>query len=259
VFFRVSTLPLGLVLFGVVLGASVLGAVLGRRLGARSRGLQEPLAVMQAAMLGFTALVLAFGLSLAVGRYEDRRAAAVTEANEIRTTYLRAQTLAEPEGSRSLKLIEQYAEGSVRIAHAVPGSPEQREAVETSRDIERQLWPLADEVLVGAPSENPPRLYVESVNEMFAAQTDRVAGLSNRVPSPVLFLEVLGAATALGILAMHLAVLGRGVLTSVLAAILVGCTLFVTFDLDRPTRGFIKVPTAPLEDVRELTRLGPIG
>ena len=43
-------------------------------------------------------------LSLALGRYEDRRTAVVDDANTIGTTYLRAQTLPEPMRSRSLPL-----------------------------------------------------------------------------------------------------------------------------------------------------------
>ncbi len=38
----------------------------------------------------------AFGLTMAVGRYDQRRAAVVDDANAIGTTYLRAQTLREP-------------------------------------------------------------------------------------------------------------------------------------------------------------------
>ena len=36
-----------------------------------------------------------------------------------------------------------------------------------------------------------------------------------------------------------------------LAAILVSMLLLVTFDLDRPTRGFIQVPDKALRDLRE--------
>ncbi len=39
-------------------------------------------------------IVIGIGLTLAVGRYEDRRAATVTEANAIGTSYLRAQLIA---------------------------------------------------------------------------------------------------------------------------------------------------------------------
>ena len=61
--------------------------------------------MLQGALLGFMGLVLAFGLSLALGRYENRRAAVVDDANAIGTTYLRAQTLSEPMRSRSLALL----------------------------------------------------------------------------------------------------------------------------------------------------------
>ena len=65
-------------------------------------------------------------------------------------------------------------------------------------------------------------------------------GLGNRVPDEVLLLEVAGAALALGLLALHLATIGQGVFTVILAAALVALILLVTFDLDRPTRGLIE-------------------
>src|SRR3954463_3435410 len=95
-FFRLSSLEAGLLLFGVLLGSTALGTVLGRRVRHRSDALKEPFGVLQGALLGLVGLLLAFGLSLAVSRYEDRRANVVSEANAIGTTYLRAQTLDEP-------------------------------------------------------------------------------------------------------------------------------------------------------------------
>jgi hypothetical protein len=41
---------------------------------------REPFAALQAALLGVVGLILAFGLALAVGRNESRRAAVVEEA-----------------------------------------------------------------------------------------------------------------------------------------------------------------------------------
>jgi hypothetical protein len=86
---------------------------------------------------------------------------------------------------------------------------------------------------------------------MIDARATRVAGLANRVPNAVLFLEVLGAALALGLLAAYLAIVGRGVLAVSLAAVLVTGLLFVTCDLDRPTRGPIQVPDTALRSVLE--------
>ena len=98
VFFRLSSWELAGILLAIVAGVTIGGVVLGRYMREHSETLKEPFGVMQAALLGLVGLILAFGLSLAVGRYEDRRAAAVSEANAIGTTYLRAQLLAEPPG-----------------------------------------------------------------------------------------------------------------------------------------------------------------
>ncbi len=87
-------------------------------------------------------------------------------------------------------------------------------------------------------------------------KTVRVAALNNRVPGSVLVLEVFGAAIALGLLALYMAMLGEaphrasgcGALTLL---------LLVTFDLDRPTRGLIEVPDAPLKALRASMELPP--
>jgi hypothetical protein len=79
-FFRLTTLELGLIVFGVVFAATGIGLVLGRHHRVNVETLREPFGVLQAALLGVVGLVLAFGLALAVGRYQDRRTAVVDEA-----------------------------------------------------------------------------------------------------------------------------------------------------------------------------------
>ena len=248
-FFGLSAWVLALLLTAVLFGATVAGLLAGRAITARSEDFREPFGVLQGALIGFMGLVLAFGLSLAVGRYESRRAHVVNEANTIGTTYLRAQTLAEPQRTTSLDLLRSYTETSIVIGETVPGSPAQDRAVAQSGRQQRALWSLAGDALARAPEASAPRLYVETLNEMFDAQATRVYGLTNRVPTAVLVLEVVLAAIALAVLALHVATLGRGVLAVLVAALLVVLLLLVTFDLDRPTRGLIQVPATPLVDV----------
>jgi hypothetical protein len=62
--------------------------------------------------------------------------------------------------------------------------------------------------------------------ELFDAETARVSALSNRVPTAVLILEIIGSAVALGLLAAYL----------VLASVLVALLLLVTTDLDQHGR-----------------------
>jgi hypothetical protein len=248
--FELTTPALTLGLFGVVLVATVAGHLVGRAVRPRSEGLREPFGVIQAAMLGFMALVLAFGLSLAVGRYESRREDVVTEANTLGTAYLRAQNLAEPNRTRSLVLLRAVTDSAVRIAETVPGGPEHVEAIAASGRIQRALWVEYSQALAAEPTATAPRLYVDSLNAAFEAQSTQVAGLGNRVPVPVLLLELIGSAIALALLALHLGTLGRGPAIALLAAMLVAATLFITFDLDRPVRGLININADPLTTLR---------
>jgi hypothetical protein len=257
VFFRLTSLELALVLFGIVFGTTGLGLVLGLYVRDRSEHLREPLGVLQGALLGLVGLVLAFGLALAVGRYESRRAAVVDDANAIGTTYLRAQTLAEPMRTRSLRLLVSYTDTSLRLSRAIPGSGKSRQAIADGVKLQRELWGIAGQALDNAPEASAPRLYVETLNEMIDMQTVRVAALNNRVPGAVLAVEVIFAAVALGLLAFYLALIGRGVLPVLIAAALISLLLLVTFDLDRPTRGLIKVPATPLTSLRASMELPP--
>jgi hypothetical protein len=257
VFFRLSSLELGLIVFGIVLGTTVLGVVIGHRLRAHAETLREPFGVVQAALLGLVGLILAFGLTLAVGRYDQRRAAVVDDANAIGTTYLRAQTLREPVRTSSIELLERYTDASIALSEAVPGSRASTAAIAEGDRLQRELWGLAGDALAGSPDDSAPRLYVETLNEMIDMQTVRVAALSNRVPPAVLAIEIIGAAVGLGLLALYLAILSRGFVTVVLAAGFVSVLLLITFDLDRPTRGLVSVPDRPLVALRASMELPP--
>jgi hypothetical protein len=201
-------------------------------------------------LLGFMGLVLAFALSLALGRYDLRRDAVVDDANSIGTTYLRAQTLPEPERSRSLPLLVKYTDAELSLTDEVPSSTAADQTIARGMAVQRQLWALAAQAVTEHPTATAPRLYEEGLNDMIDQLTIRVTELANRVPTEVLLLEIIGSAIAMFLLGLHVGLLGRGLTPLLLASCLVTMLLFVTFDLDRPTRGFIKVPDTPLADLR---------
>src|SRR5215472_16430888 len=220
-FFSLSDWALALLILAVIASVTMVGVVLGRFLRNKSEALREPFGALQGAFLILVGLILAFGLTLAVGRYQDRRAAVVAEANAIGTTYLRAQLLAEPVRDRSLVLLRDYTHLALRVSSEVPGSPAMLRTVASEKAIQRQLWGLAGQAMNSAPVANAPRLYVESLNNMIDQLTVRIFALGNRVPTAVLALELLGAAVALSLLGLYLSVLGRGWLPMLLASGLV--------------------------------------
>ncbi len=256
-FFRLSTWELWLIVASVILGFVAVGYAVGRFLRVHAATLREPVGIVQGAFFALVGLILAFGLTLAIGRYDARRAAVVDDANAIGTTYLRAQTLAEPVRSRSLRLLKRYTDATLKLSHTVPTTAPFHDAIAEEDALQNRLWTLAAAALAAAPRDSAPRLYVETLNEMIDLQAVRVAALNNRIPSAVLALEVLGAAFAFGLLALYTAMHGRGATTVVLAGVLVTLLLLVIFDLDRPERGLIRVPDAPLVALRESMALPP--
>jgi hypothetical protein len=257
VFYALNSPELFLVVVAVIGGAAVSGAVAGHYLRRRTETYREPVGVLQGALLGVVGLILAFGLTLAVGRYQDRRLDVVADANTIGTAYLRAQTLHEPQRSASLPLFKRYNDLAILVTHEVPGTAALHATSAQEGRVQRQLWRLAGQSLNAHPQDSAPRLYVESLNEMIDQQGVRVAGLNNRVPNAVLALQLFGAALGIGLLALYLGMLGKGLITVAAAAVAVSVLVTVTFDLDRPTRGLITVPDNPLVVERASMDLPP--
>src|SRR6476619_2886918 len=142
-FFRLNSWELALVLAVIMFGATGIGLYAGRALSHHAETLREPFGVVQAALLTLVGLLLACTLAMAVTRYEARRAAVVDDSNAIGTAYLRAQTLQEPMRSASLQLYPQYADASIALSDAVPGSGDAVRAIARESQIQRQLWHLA--------------------------------------------------------------------------------------------------------------------
>jgi hypothetical protein len=250
VFFSISSVQIAIVLSLLLGGSTAVGLAAGRRLRGRIHESRESVGVVQGTLLGFLGLLLAFGMTMAVGRYDIRRALVVEESNAIGTTYLRAQMLEEPMRTESLDLLRTYTDRAIELVDQVPDSRPFVEDLATMGELQRQLWAAAGEAVAKDPTGTAPRLYVEALNPMIDANGERVASVRNRVPTTVMVLQVVGSAVALGVLAFYLALLGRGGSTSIVATIVVALILFISFDLDRPHRGLIQVPDTPLVATR---------
>ena len=138
-FFSLQSWAVIVILVGLIGATTAAGFGLGRYLRKHQEALREPFGVLQGALLGVVGLILAFGLTLAVGRYEDRRSATVAEANAIGTTYLRAQLIPEPARSRSIALLRSYADLAIQVAKEVPGSPGMRRTTAAEEVQQRRL------------------------------------------------------------------------------------------------------------------------
>ena len=88
---------------------------IGYRFGHRVTGVEKPeteqsITTLVSIIVGLVVFLLAFTFNMAAGRFQDRRDVLIEDVNAIGTTYLRTETIAEPERSKIKALLRQYVD-----------------------------------------------------------------------------------------------------------------------------------------------------
>jgi hypothetical protein len=238
----------------------LLAAEVGFRLAKHARGangeVSSHASAIQGAVLGLLALLLGFTFSLAMSRFEARKEVWRDESNSIGTTYLRAQLLPEPMGTRIQTLLRSYVE--TRLELAADGFLPERMADVNRRSgaLHQQMW----EQLVAASHANGAdselvSLFAESLNQTIDFHSTRVAAIRYHVPGAIFLLLFVVAIVSLGLTGYasgpnHL----HSFALNALVATLITLVTLLTFDLHRPTRGIITLDTTGLVELRDSMR-----
>ncbi|GGJ24649.1 hypothetical protein GCM10011320_34920 [Neoroseomonas lacus] len=228
-------------------GSTVLGAWLGNR--AQRRGSKaEDLGMLAGSALGLLALLLAFSFSLALSRFDTRRSMVLHEANAIGSTANFALMLPEPARQPIFDLLREYT--AVRTGLGRPYDVAKLEQdVARSVALQGRLWQIAVEVTAASPQSLPVYRFVGSLNEMNNVHESRITAIRYRIPGEVMVMLFGVAMMAMALTGFHSGVRGaRRPVATVLMAMTVGVVMTLVADLDRPARGFIKVPVQPLID-----------
>jgi hypothetical protein len=245
-----------------LIAASVLGGALRRRharIAARGDGSQPSedgeTGTMISAVLGLLALLVAFTFSIALDRFDARRANVLNEANAIGTTYLRAQLLEEPHRTRISRLLIQYTDNRLTLAAAQPG-PEQAAMLAINDRLIVDLW---TETVAAYPSIRAIPLshsFVETMNEMIDMDSTRKAGRQARVPAAVFMILILYQLIAAAV--VNYGLTGKaGRRTAVVLSLLLAMLMVLIIDLDRPTSGGITESQEPMLQLQAFMRTSP--
>src|SRR5580765_2907353 len=119
-----NILTIGLLVFVAMCVAAVLGVAIRLKRDKqmnRAGEFDTQEGYVVSTVLGLLALLLAFTFSLAVDRFDARRALVLEDAKAIGTTYLRAQLLTEPYRARMSDLLIRYTDNRIALASAKPG------------------------------------------------------------------------------------------------------------------------------------------
>jgi hypothetical protein len=235
--------PVFIILF---VGVAEVGAWFGRR-SRRGRNRADDMETLTVSSLGLLALLLAFTLSHALSRYDDRRGLVLEEANAIDSTAKLAEMLPEQARGPIVTMLRDYA--AVRTGLYRPYDPAKLERdVARSRELLTGLWQQA--VAVSAPESLTVDRFVRSLDEMTKLQETRLMALRYHIPNAALLVLIGITMVALGFTGYQCG-LTEGSLRApnMMMAAMVAVVIVLVIDLDQPARGFITVPTDPLDDV----------
>jgi hypothetical protein len=241
-----------LVLFAACFGAAELGFYLGHR---RSRSGDAPkkehVTAVQAAVAGILGLLLAFTVSMAVSRFEDRKHAVVDEANAIGTAYLRASLLPEPLRSQATGAFAKYVDTRLQLARPDWFTSAGAGLRAEQRQLQRQLWSIG--VAAGELDQRAVTygLYISAVNEMIDSAGRRDAGLRNHLPESVLYV-IFGVSIVMVAVLGYASGLGgqRSLVAVVVIAVVLSAVVFLILDFDRPYRGLINVGQQSMTELK---------
>jgi RsiW-degrading membrane proteinase PrsW (M82 family) len=249
-FFAANLWVLGFALFGAMYAFAWLGVSLRKRVRAE-RDDEGQEGYLLSAALALLGLLIAFTFSLALNRYDTRRAMVVTEANAVGTAWLRAGLAGEEAGPALQAAITRYTDVRLKL----PNEKGNAEAIEAETDrAQRVLWAEMHAAIRDTP---PPvaATIITATNEMFDAASARKAERAARIPSRVIEVLILYALMSAGIVGYVLGGAGQRhrVVTTILFALL-ALALLLILDLDRPWSGGITVSQQPMIDARAAMR-----
>jgi len=219
----------------------------GYRIGARQKvryGGQKPtgFGVLEAALFGLMALILAFSFSGAGTRFDTRRQLITEEANGIGTAYLRLDLLPPQMQPELREKFRQYLDARLAAYAAFPEMTKVQALLARSAVIQGELWTKAVAATkeVGLPQVST--LLLPALNEMFdIANTRYLAGKIH--PSNIVYVLMFILMLICSLLAGF--EMGfdkaRSWIHILAFTTLLAVTVYATIDLEFPRLGLIQV------------------
>ncbi len=152
-----------------------------RRKRAMEEELRDDFGFILAGMLTLLALLIGFGFSMAIGRYDLRKTYEEAEANAIGTEYVRADLLPASDAANVRELLMQYLDQRILFYSAQTDDEFQRISAQTGQ-LQNALWAAVRHPAALQP--NPVvALGVAGMNDVLNSQGYTQAAYWNRIPT----------------------------------------------------------------------------
>ncbi|WP_250454656.1 hypothetical protein [Caballeronia sp. ATUFL_M2_KS44] len=231
----VSFLVLSLILMSA---AAYLGARL-RRARPMADDMREDFGIVQSAALTLLALVIGFSLSMAVGRYDQRKNLEEEEANAIGTEVLRAELLPAAQASAIRTLLARYTAQRIRFYQTADGD-ELQHINATTTELQTQLW---TEARSGASAQPSPlsALAISGMNDVINTQGYTQAAWWNHIPASAWALMVIIGFFCNVLIGYGTRSTNPGRRFLLIMPLIVSISFTLIADIDSPRNGLIRV------------------
>lgn len=207
------------------------------------------LGTIQGAILGLLALLLGFAFAGASARFVERQDVIVSEANAIGTAYLRADLLPTPHDQQLRDVLRRYTDVRIEFFEDNRLRHWSEIQAETAR-LHAEMWSIAQH----SAAEQPllAMTVLPPVNEVIDLHTTRVAAMRRHLPLVIMALLVVCAWIAIATVGYGCGLGGQRTFWATTAlGLLIALVLWITFDLDYPRRGLIRINQQPILELRE--------
>jgi hypothetical protein len=246
-----------------LLGLMVLGTELGYRFGRRGRQTHNEqtrthIISIQATTLGLLALLLGFTFAMALSRFEYRKQMVVKESNAIGTAVLRSQFLPASRDDEVNKLFHRYVEIRLEsVLRTGQGSLAREQFDLEVRQIQRQLWRIANEAAEEDPGSIPLGLFTHALNEVIDIKSTRDIAVANHVPESVLLFLLAFAILAAVVLGYGNGLAGSRIMSLTAAyCVIVVLVILLIIDLDHPQQGLARTSQQSMIQLQEIMDAG---
>jgi hypothetical protein len=165
-----------------LVGSGWLGRLAARRRRLLGEGEREDFGLVVGATLTLLGLIVGFSFSMALDRYDQRKALEEDEANAIGTAYLRAELLPEADATRLKGALRAYLKARIDFYATWEGGDLGPVDAKTTL-LQGEMWNVVKAATIA--NQNPvTALVAAGVNDVLNAQGYAQAAWWNRIPPP---------------------------------------------------------------------------
>lgn len=235
----------------LIYAMSEVGFQLGLQRGP-SPGGPDPSALIQSTAFTLLALLLGFSFSLALGRYDARRAALLREANAITATFLRTDLLDAQAAKKVRVYLRDYVAQRLAFAKADAAPQLRASLTQRSSELQRKMWAIAVDAARRDTHSTTAPLVVAALNDTIALSSEERAVLTTHIPDVVIIWLLLIALIASTMMGYGFGrERNRAPIFKAVFALMVAFVFGLVLDLDRPQRGIIRINLAPMQAVQQ--------